>query len=35
MTETIFSKIIAGELPCHKVYEDDLQRAEYLSPDMD
>lgn len=21
--ETIFSKIIAGEIPCHKVYEDD------------
>lgn len=24
---TIFSKIIAGELPCHKVYEDDLVLA--------
>jgi len=24
MAETIFSKIIRGELPCHKVYEDDL-----------
>lgn len=23
MAETIFSKIIAGEIPCHKVYEDD------------
>jgi histidine triad (HIT) family protein len=23
MAETIFSKIIRGELPCHKVYEDD------------
>ncbi len=23
MPETIFSKIIAGEIPCHKVYEDD------------
>lgn len=23
MTETIFSKIIAGQIPCHKVYEDD------------
>ena len=23
MPETIFSKIIAGELPCHKLYEDD------------
>ena len=22
-TETIFDKIIAGEIPCHKVYEDD------------
>lgn len=24
MSETIFSKIIRGEIPCHKVYEDDL-----------
>jgi histidine triad (HIT) family protein len=23
MAETIFSKIIRGEIPCHKVYEDD------------
>ncbi len=23
MAATIFSKILAGELPCHKVYEDD------------
>lgn len=23
MAETIFSKIIAGEIPCHKVYEDE------------
>ncbi len=23
MPETIFHKIVAGELPCHKVYEDD------------
>jgi histidine triad (HIT) family protein len=23
MTETIFSKIIRGEIPCHKVHEDD------------
>lgn len=23
MTETIFSKIIRGDIPCHKVYEDD------------
>ena len=23
MAETIFLKIIAGEIPCHKVYEDD------------
>ncbi|MEO1717198.1 MAG: HIT family protein [Planctomycetota bacterium] len=23
MSETIFSKIIAGEIPCHKVYEDE------------
>jgi len=27
MTETIFSKIIRGEVPCHKVYEDDLVLA--------
>ena len=23
MSETIFSKIIRGEIPCHRVYEDD------------
>ena len=23
MAETIFHKIVAGEIPCHKVYEDD------------
>ncbi|EQD70811.1 HIT family protein, partial [mine drainage metagenome] len=23
MSETIFSKIIRGEIPCHKVYEDE------------
>ena len=23
MVDTIFSKIIAGEIPCHRVYEDD------------
>lgn len=23
MAETVFSKILSGELPCHKVYEDD------------
>ena len=23
MSDTIFSKIIAGEIPCHKIYEDD------------
>lgn len=23
MAETIFSRIIAGEIPCHRVYEDD------------
>ena len=22
MSETIFSKIIRGEIPCHRVYED-------------
>ncbi len=27
MAETIFTKIIAGEIPCHKVYEDDLVLA--------
>ena len=27
MAQTIFSKIIRGELPCHKVYEDDLVLA--------
>ncbi len=27
MGETIFSKIIRGELPCHKVYEDELVLA--------
>ncbi len=24
MAETVFSKILRGEIPCHKVYEDDL-----------
>ncbi|MCA9576130.1 MAG: HIT family protein [Polyangiales bacterium] len=24
MSETIFSKILRGEIPCHRVYEDDL-----------
>lgn len=24
MAETIFSKILRGEIPCHKVYEDEL-----------
>jgi histidine triad (HIT) family protein len=24
MAETIFSKIVRGEIPCHKVYEDEL-----------
>ncbi len=27
MSETIFAKIIRGEVPCHKVYEDDLVLA--------
>ena len=27
MAETIFTKIISGEIPCHKVYEDDLVLA--------
>ena len=27
MSETIFSKIIAGDIPCHRVYEDDLVLA--------
>ncbi|WP_428266963.1 HIT family protein [Haliangium sp.] len=24
MSNTVFSKILSGEIPCHKVYEDDL-----------
>jgi histidine triad (HIT) family protein len=24
MSDTIFTKIVRGEIPCHKVYEDDL-----------
>ena len=27
MPESIFTKIIKGEIPCHKVYEDDLTLA--------
>jgi histidine triad (HIT) family protein len=27
MAETVFSKIIRGEIPCHKVYEDELVLA--------
>lgn len=27
MAETIFTKILAGEIPCHKIYEDDLVLA--------
>jgi len=27
MAETIFSKIIAGDIPCHKLYEDDMVLA--------
>ena len=27
MTETIFSKIIRGEIPCHRVYEDEAVLA--------
>jgi len=27
MAETIFNKIIAGDIPCHKIYEDDLVLA--------
>lgn len=27
MEESIFSKIVKGEIPCHKVYEDDLVLA--------
>lgn len=27
MADTIFSKIIAGEIPCHRVYEDDRTLA--------
>lgn len=27
MSETIFTKIVKGEIPCHKVYEDELTLA--------
>jgi histidine triad (HIT) family protein len=27
MADTVFKKIISGEIPCHKVYEDDLVLA--------
>ncbi|MCA9531664.1 MAG: HIT family protein [Myxococcales bacterium] len=27
MAETVFAKILRGELPCHKLYEDDLVLA--------
>jgi histidine triad (HIT) family protein len=27
MADTIFSKILAGQIPCHKVYEDELVLA--------
>lgn len=27
MADTIFAKILSGEIPCHKVYEDDLVLA--------
>lgn len=27
MAETVFAKILRGEIPCHKVYEDDLVLA--------
>jgi histidine triad (HIT) family protein len=27
MSDTIFTKIIAGEIPCHKVYEDEMVLA--------
>ena len=27
MAETVFSKILRGEIPCHKVYEDELVLA--------
>ena len=27
MADTIFGKILSGEIPCHKVYEDDLVLA--------
>ncbi len=27
MSETVFAKIIRGEIPCHKVYEDDFVLA--------
>lgn len=27
MSETIFSKIIAGDIPCHRIYEDEMVLA--------
>lgn len=27
MTDSIFTKIVKGEIPCHKIYEDDLTMA--------
>ncbi len=27
MADTIFSKILSGEIPCHRIYEDDLVLA--------
>jgi len=27
MADTVFAKILAGEIPCHRVYEDDLVLA--------
>ncbi|MEL6547705.1 MAG: HIT domain-containing protein, partial [Myxococcota bacterium] len=27
MAETIFSKLLSGEIPCHRVYEDDAVLA--------
>jgi len=32
---TVFSKIIAGDIPSHKVYEDDLVLLDLYMPEMD
>ena len=29
MSDTIFDQILAGDVPCHRIYEDDDDRFEY------